>query len=209
MYAQTEFTAHCIANILQNMSQNRSNKRITLKDVKYAILLGSLIRYPGKTLYCFPNTSYHIYGHFAARFVHCIKGLGNGEASVLWRVMYTPQRNMTPEDSISFGTRGNHGDTMVPYTKKARSSVIYKDLKINKDEIKILVECYSLYIADNNYYFSDGRKCSDVSPREAFGFFVLRPTACAAGFSATQKPYFTSVVIFTPKPGLFNENPPN
>jgi hypothetical protein len=115
---------------------------------------------------------------------------------------------MTPEGNISFGTRIDHGDTMVPYTKKARSSTIYKDLKINKDEIKILVECYSLYIAEDNFRFSDGRKCSSVSPREAFGFLVLRPTASAAGYSARQKPYFTSIVIFTPKPGLFNETAP-
>jgi hypothetical protein len=61
------------------------------------------------------------------------------------------------------------------------------------------------YQNDTYYGFVDGRSCKDVSPREAFGFYIISPKGHGGTYDKT---YFNAVVIFTPKPGLFNETPP-
>jgi hypothetical protein len=51
-----------------------------------------------------------------------------------------------------------------------------------------------------SFKLTDNRTWSKISPREAFGFLILTPKAQGGEF------YFTSIVIFTPKPGLFDKN---
>ena len=48
---QTEFVAQQMVNILQNISQNRENKKITINDIKRAASLAFLSVYPGNTMY--------------------------------------------------------------------------------------------------------------------------------------------------------------
>ena len=50
-YLQTEFMAHQFVNIIQNISQKRENKAITLNDMKYASALAWLSLYPGTTMH--------------------------------------------------------------------------------------------------------------------------------------------------------------
>jgi hypothetical protein len=51
-----------MANILQNISQNRENKKITKDDVKYAVAAAYLSIYPGKTMYTISNNR-NPFGH--------------------------------------------------------------------------------------------------------------------------------------------------
>lgn len=50
-YSQTEFVAQQMANIIQNISQKRENKKITAEDLGYAVALAYQTIYPGTTMF--------------------------------------------------------------------------------------------------------------------------------------------------------------
>jgi hypothetical protein len=197
MKNKMEFVAHEMVGILQNVSQNRENKKITLTDIKHAMCAAYLSIYPGVTMYA--TSQYHMpLGHFVHGWIYYVTGLAEGNASVVWSAAFLID-NKDPACGIQ---NSQHGESIVKYKQNANPSEIYKDLRINEGEVKILVECSSMYPSKSgDRYFSDGRGCSNVSPREAFGFWALTPKS--------QSPngwgYFNTVVIFTPKPGLFSE----
>jgi hypothetical protein len=141
-------------------------------------------------------------------FIHCVKGNDNGTASLLWRMIFRAQDATSPQ-TVVCGTRGEHGNSIVQYLANAQPSSIYNDLKIKNGEIKILVECTMLYFENINYPFGDGRLSTTVSVGEAMGFWMLQPKASAGVSAAGGFSFFSSVVIFTPKPGLFSETPPS
>ncbi|MDR1982449.1 MAG: hypothetical protein LBQ08_01460 [Holosporaceae bacterium] len=200
--SKMEFAAHCAANILQNVSKNRTNKRITWNDMKYALIQGGMTFYPETSVFCIGGERTHIYGHCLSTFVHCVKGLEDGKASVLWQIMYSSQNNTTPAENFNTGVLEGHACSVVKYLQNVDPSSILEGLKINKDEIKILIEYGLLYVlSTSGYAFTDGRICLDVSPQKAFGFLILSPKVSAGDV------YFTRVVVFTPKPGLFDETP--
>jgi hypothetical protein len=196
-----------MVNMLQNISQKRENKKITKLDIRHACVGACLAIYPAKSMYS-PETDNHLYGHFPLGFIHCVKG-ENGKARVLWYLnFYVDAANPAAVAALS---SNNSSMSAVNCTSSALPPAsIYKDLKIKDGEIKILVQCSCFY---NNsatlWKFSDGRTCMDVSPREAFGFMVLpvKTSASNTGNSSVYV-YYNPVVIFTPKPGLFDETPP-
>jgi hypothetical protein len=79
------------------------------------------------------------------------------------------------------------------------ASIIHPNLKIKDGEIKVIIECAIFKYTGFDYI--DGRLSKNVSPREAFGFWMLSPKPIYVC-------YFNTVVIFTPKPGLFDDNGP-
>ncbi len=112
----------------------------------------------------------------------------DNKASVKWLKNYTNYDGTTPS---------TYGDlTISPYSSiKSGTDVtpsnIYPTLKINKGESKILV--------DINLYSEP----SSHDHKKVFGLYLVKPRTTFAGARL-----FDSVVIFTPKPGLFSEDPP-
>jgi hypothetical protein len=199
--SRMRFCAYCMASMLQEVSQNRENKKITLADLKNVAASAFLTIYPGKTAYP-TSTERYIYGHFLDCFVHCVKGV-NGKASVLWNKRICSYIGTGPSNvSVTNFTTVSHWSSLVKYQQNVAPSSIYKDLTVKNGETKIIVECLS-YI-DINYGFTDGRPPT-TSAREKFGFWIFNPE----GTSVTGRGYFNQVVIFTPKPGLFDETPPS
>jgi hypothetical protein len=87
----------------------------------------------------------------------------------------------------------------VKYATNVPPSEIHPNLKIKEGEVKILVECCHCYDTGNGL-FSDGRPCRDIPVSKAFGLWVMTVNPSSSG----GKAFFPSVVIFTPKPGLFD-----
>jgi hypothetical protein len=197
------FCAHEMANILQNASQNRDidHRKITVDDIKNAMAAAYMSIFPGKTMY---PISAHVLprgiGPFAA--LYCVKGLGGGRACVLWRrAIYTVDSCCNPS-KITVVDCCLTARTLVTASTNANASDICPGLKIENGEIKIIVECTIFYNhKDQIYKFTDGRWCKDVPPSKAFGFSILTP-------ADKNSCYFNSIVIFTPKPGLFSETAP-
>jgi hypothetical protein len=206
-----KFVAHKMVSILQNVSQNRdaSNRKITISDIKNAMAGAYLSFYPGKTMYA-TGVQRHLYAHFSHGHIACIKGVDGGKASVLWIVQFHTGGNkegyaIDPESVecgvVSESLPYQHAAGVTKYQGNALPSGIHKDLTIQKDEIKILVECI-LYFHENYNKYADGR--TPTSAREVFKFLCLVPKPNKPG----GRGYFNSVVIFTPNPGLFDETAP-
>jgi hypothetical protein len=185
--------------MLQNVSQNRTNKKITSNDFRISIISACLTIYPGKTMYCISQNPYvFFYGHSPFCFLHCVKGVANGKVSFLWRVMLSTQNDLLPTSMKHFGTRTAHGCSIVGYGSNMSPSSIYKDLKISDGETKILVEFGNIYFSETNAFaFTDGTRTENVPPRQAFGFLLMNPK------DNGEYAYFNDVIIFTPKLGLF------
>ncbi len=207
-YSQTEFVAQQMANILQNISQSRTDKRITANDLRYAASLAYLSAFPGKTEFRTKKLTSDL-GYCPLAFIFCVKGNVDSTASILWgrRVHMAYMTEFAP-NSVSI-ENNLLVRTNVKILSNASPSEIYPTLKINPGEIKIIIECALFYHQAKDYFFTDGRRTSNVSPSEAFGLnlFKLSPPIARDGY-ANQNVYFHSAVIFTPKPGLFDETPP-
>jgi hypothetical protein len=197
MREKMKFVGHEMAGIFQNISQNRENKRITSDDIKRAVAAAYLSVYPGKTMY---TTSYCTtpLGYASQGYLYCVKGLENEKASAVWCVRWHSANESSSPGAITLIWRDSR--SIVNMSSNVDPSEIYPDLRIRKGEIKILIEvAFHYYFApDSTYGFTDSRKCSKVAPKTAFGFFVLNPPG----------KYFNTVVIFTPKPGLFGDAAP-
>ena len=207
-HSQTEFVAQQMANILQNISQKRSNKAITANDIRYAASLAYLSVFPGKTRFL-SKTKTSDLGYNPLGYIYCIKGVSNSKASVLWaRRFHAADGDAFAPDTVVFDN--NVKRTNVKNLSEVSPSDIYPTLKINSGEIKIILECAIHYSQWNQYFFSDGRCNRDVSPSQAFGLKgILLSAPVTRDGSANKEIFFSSAVIFTPKPGLFSETAPS
>jgi hypothetical protein len=187
MYERMEFATHCAANMLQNSSKNRENKLITLNDIKNACASAYLTVYNGNTIYDANRTGG---GNipWAHCFVYCIKGMSGEKASILWLVTVW----ITGGIAQCSSNAADHPRSSVRFLKNASPAQIYKELKIKKDEVKILVELTNV--------------CKISTASDAFGFLMMNPKY--SSIYGDSGHYFTSVIIFTPNPGLFSETQP-
>jgi hypothetical protein len=123
-----------------------------------------------------------------------VKGVGENRAVMKWWTLNTwgavpPARGST---YIKSGHTYNtvtilNGDIGIEYD----ASYIHKDLKIKNGEVKMIFDVM---------LYTDG----NPKKPDFWGFYVFTPKR------GRTLGYFHSIVIFTPNPGLFDENtPPN
>jgi hypothetical protein len=209
MQAKMLFCAHEMVNILQNVSQNRANKKVTTDDIKYAMTSSFLTIFPGITQYSDKGTGNPAcafpLGYFPVIWIYCVIGNSDGTASVAWV-------NHACIDYYSAGGRGlqtpsSHNGSTVKYFKNKNPSSIYPTLRIGSGEIKIICECSLCYhyLSGGNWIFSNGNPVRQVLVRDAFGFYLLSPKS----ITARREDFFSTVIIFTPNPGLFDETLPS
>ncbi len=179
-YSQTEFVVQQIANMIQKISQKKSEKdstklKITQKDFWNISALAWQTIYPGKSMFSSARQ------HYPRSMGYYIKGLDNGKAVIKYYFYCTPST-----------TDGNYSDyagccchayskIRVSNDSEVNPSQIHPSLKINPGEEKILIHTYLLV------------------PDTTRLFWFLKPNK-QNGLAC-----FHSSVIFTPKPGLFTE----
>lgn len=197
MQNKTNFVAHEIVQMIQNVSQGRKDKKITKKDLEYMSRFASYTIYPGKTGRCLLYDC-SFYGHFQAMNLFYIKGESDGKASCLWIAYYIPHQPSSP--IYIYNGHTIPSVVLSGIANTIESSSIWPTLSINEGEVKMIVEVYN-YWFEPNASFLNGTKPS--SAKQVFGTYLLEPK-CYSGRSA----FFNSVAIFTPKRGLFDETPP-
>ena len=197
-YSQTEFVAQQMVNIIQNISQKRENKKITANDLKYATALASQTIYPGTTL--FWKNKGMPFLHFSHPIIYYVEGNKDGTATTYWRkAFYTDRKEAVSPATIQHSlVTTTHTSSVVTMGSKLQPSQIYPTLKIGPGEVKIILEVFLYFNASSK----DVNGKSGYTDREAFGCRLVSPKHKGAG-------YFHSVVIFTPKPGLFSETAPS
>jgi hypothetical protein len=192
--------------MLQNISKNRENKKITLNDIRQIRCAASLIAYPGMTAYAISgsdgNALRHL-GHFLSLYIYCVKGTGTNRGKCLWR-WDSIYQNTAPSNSGSTIEYSNNNYAVVRYyASETDTDNIFNGLTISEGEIKIIVEVSH---RTELCKYADGKSVSSVPISKRFGFLILTPRCPTPAKSGS---HFHSVVIFTPKPGLFSETTPS
>lgn len=204
MQEKMQFVATEISSMLQNVSQERMDKTVTLTDLKNVIGCAYLSFFPGDTQYSTAKNTLPL-GYGPSGHIYCVRGESDDKASVLWCkrwnsavVDYVPN-SLIIEDERDARSLINLGENVSP-------SDIYEDLEIYEGEIKIIVEAATC--CSESYKLSDGGTVVELGGRsKAYGFYVY-PFKGAFSDKAGESISLNSVVIFTPKPGLFSETPP-
>lgn len=215
-YSQTEFVAQQFANIIQNISQKRgasdpTKLKISIPDIKYAASLAFLSIYPGKTMYTIGTSgASHELSHAPRLNIFYVKGLAGGKAYCKWLLRFLGDNASTPITlSSKSNTAGEDARSVKVPADATTPSDIYPTLKIGDNDEKIIVEV-NLFNAShvmnaNNYVETDKQA---TLANKAFNCRLVTPKPLSKNANSTQGWYFDSVVIFTPKPGLFDPNNP-
>lgn len=182
--SQMKNSAYMAASMIQNISQDRNNKTISKKDLKIIGISSFLNHFNGLQQFI-PFQTY-----YGLTFLLYVKGLPDGKASVIWMWdSNTPTQPPTTSSSTSHTTVNTYSSSTLNVKKNVDPHEIHKDLIIKEGEVKIILQ------QTINYGFSDKK----------IGFYLLTPTG--SGYS--QKCYFHTTIIFSPRPGLFSETPPS
>lgn len=203
-YSLNEFVGQQIVNLLQNISQKRANKAITKTDMRHVAALAFLSIYPGTTM--FHNGKGHVLIHNPELLLHCVKGEDGGKARSLWIGFVNSESAGNTSPNTLYGDalvmQNYKGSLVTDKTSAVSPTTIYKDLKISSGEIKILVETATFYAT--SYKDANGNSTT-LNQAYNLRFSHGKLNAYANG------QYFvgSNVVIFTPKPGLFNETGPS
>ena len=194
----TEFVAYQTASMLQNVSQNRTDKTIKIKDIKNISSAAWLSVYPGTTM--FAKNNGHYFGHMPRIAIFCVKGLADGKASCIWRSYCSVTSEANNPDTILFGTElvdDSLNETRVK--TNVNPDQIHPRLKIDEGQIKIIIEPQ---ITHRGGKLPSGK---NISMKQALGFYLITPTVRKRdNVSSTAN----HVVIFSPRPGLFSETAP-
>lgn len=206
MARKLQFVANETAAIIQNIAKQRADNGETFyqKDLWNASSLAFLSVFPGNTMTgtMKPREVFPL-GYFAHTTLMYVVGTNNDEAQGKW-AMYTCGGGGNVD--ITAGENYiSSGCTIVFNSSSSPAKFFYPTLKINKGEAKLLVECLLFYrVGHNTSGFTDGRRCKDVSPRQAFKFLILDPKRM--GRDGTG--FFNAVSIFTPQGGFSASLPP-
>ena len=209
LYAQlkskTEFVAYSVVSMLQNVSQNRSSRRITLDDIRRIRCAASLIVYPAMLGFATSgrgSSAYRSVGHFLSLYIYCVVGTGNNKGKCVWR-WDSGYQNTTVANSDSGTTTGNNLYAVVRYQgSETDTNNIYKGLTIKNGEMKIIVE---ISLRTGLCKYTNGQSVSSVPISKRFGFYLITPKCPTPKGNGS---HFHSVVIFSPNPDLFTTSPP-
>jgi hypothetical protein len=189
--AKLDFCACCGVNMFQNVSAGRIDKKVKIQDLKYISCVLFHPYFIGVGHYTGASSNNSCFGHILLCYV---KGVGENRAVMKWQALNN--FGQVPPARQSIVVKSGHAYNYVTVLNgdigtEYNASSIYKDLKIKNGEVKMIL---------------DVMLWTDSKPKSAsfWGFYVFNPK------KDRTSGYFHSVVIFTPKPGLFDENtPPN
>jgi len=187
-YSQTEFVAQQMANIIQNISQKRTDKRITLTDLNHAAALAWLTVYAGDTL----KKGYSAGAPVNASpwiFIYYVKGTSGNKATNVWGIRISCRNHAPAWDKVQ--SSGNDSHSGLKWGTNVDPSYIHPSLKINEGEYKLIIE--------NSFNWNSAFAYDE---KKAFNLRLINPKG------NTRYILFPSVVIFTPKPGLFTKTAP-
>ncbi len=212
--SQMKNAAYIAASMIQNVSQNRGDKRIKKTDIgNISYTWGMSIWGVGRK-WCITN-SYYPLGFCCVTYTGYIKGTGTNKAKIMWTTYcYTTSSNPSVTAYTSSGSNASAGASFF-YGKTLNteydSTKINKDLKINSGEVKIIIELYMCFRPTYKFNSSTAswtaaNAKSEISKR--LGFYLLQSKESAA-HSTTDLGYFNTIIIFSPRPGLFSETPPS
>ncbi len=190
--AKMHNSTHFAANMIQNISQFKSDKRISSTDLSRIFCAAFINQYSGVQLYATGSNVYPLGYSFSAYvyYVECYDDSNKARVVWAWHNVDVSE----PEKYEYEILEGNHTDSIVTYSATTPSSIYRKgteELTMEKGDAKIIIEVALV---------PKGSSTGDDKSR--FGFLMM-PIKPSVGSS-----YFNTVVVITPNPGLFDETPP-
>ncbi|MDR2782037.1 MAG: hypothetical protein LBB21_06345 [Holosporaceae bacterium] len=186
--------------MLQNVSANRANKRITKSDIIRIACVAFLPHFGGGTLQYANGNIVKKYSSVMALF--CIQGTGNNKGKMTWSMYQSGISGVANGFGVFNSGKHNYWAEFakgLTFGAEYDLDVIHKGLKIEAGEIKIVVNV-AIYI-DTRFRFSSGVY---IKPTPSlWGFFIFNPKT---GSLDNMQEYFHCNVVFTPRPGLFEAN---
>jgi hypothetical protein len=184
--------------MLQNVSAKRDNKKVTNRDFA-RILCVSFLPYFGGGVNQYDNAfNSSMLAPTGVASLYCVRGTGTNRAKIVWQYV----SNATG-DPRTRGLDKNHMASWHCIVIKSigveyDSEKIYSKLKINTGEMKMIL---------NVNLCASWMKKATHKEREfpsTWGLFFLNPKA--ESFGSSTGGWFHKIVIFTPKPELFNDS---
>ena len=205
------FIGYQMISMMQNVSINRSDRLLTKADLNHIRLTAFLSYFPGTTgLSMTDDGKTYAKGMFGFFNMWYLKGIGNNKAQVKW-VRSVNWSRLNYDSTISVYANKEWSDLPQLHSAKESNaeidvSEIRQGLRIEKEEVKMILEI-SLFVGGPggaDFYYPDGTNVYDVFRRKRFGLFLADPPNPA---DATRT-IFNQVLIFSPRPGIFNDEGP-
>ncbi|MDR0555457.1 MAG: hypothetical protein LBG20_00370 [Holosporaceae bacterium] len=190
-----EFCAYCAVNMIQNVSHGAE---ITSRNIAHIWGAAFLPFFGGGVLQYQSETSSYVYplGLVCDCCLIYLKGRGNGKVTVLWSLWnywFQVPNLMSINSGIVRGPFPAVGSTV-------DATVVDKNLSIREGEYRAIV--FLSITNSSSVLLPNGTRATNIPSRQLFGFWIYNPTY------KYSNAYFYAYVIFTPKPGLFSETPP-
>ncbi|MDR2781189.1 MAG: hypothetical protein LBB21_01870 [Holosporaceae bacterium] len=197
---RVEFCGYEMVNMLQSVS----NGRPITKDQYIRTVYSAFLSYFGGGTLQYSNDGYadrRNYYCFPHPVLFFIKGLGGGKAKILWIIhpmWYKPPNNYD-KPTIRYEVSDiTHKTCFSLVQTNLNTSVdvasIWPTLHIADGEVKMILEV-ELFVSVSVVYHANFVK------KLCFLTFQLKPICPYS--------YFNTIIVFTPKPGLFSENAPS
>ncbi|MDR0677229.1 MAG: hypothetical protein LBF57_00945 [Holosporaceae bacterium] len=139
IHERMEFCAHCAVNMFQNISQNRADKKITLKDLDY-IVSSAMLPYFGGGTNQYAQSGYILpCGFEPEALIYCVLGIGENKAKILW-IAYSDWNWLPGAKKFTYLSSAPSNRSIIKGSLNTEMdcSSIYKDLTIKDGEMKIL-----------------------------------------------------------------------
>lgn len=193
IHNRIKFCTICAANMFQNISMHRSDKKIYQRDL-YKIRAGSAIPFFGTVTNMKFGSA--IYG-WACYFI-CLQGVGTNQAQIKWRIRQA--NNPLP---IAIDGFIDHPTKLTAfpqsYSTQINTQTIGSGFSINKGEFVIISEM-SLVPA----YPSP-----PTNVKKYYNFLVLSPRPLKSAANYANCCFFDNFTPFSPKPGLVTATAPS
>ena len=204
-YNQMQFVSQQMAQMLQTISQGRSNKQITQKDIALVVRAAYLSAYPGTSAFSKNGSGGPFVGPgFPHGQLLYITSDSNGKASIIWKAKFQAggSNDIRPTNPIAV-SKGNGPSNVQLDKSNVDPSELYSGLKMNPGESRLIAEAGIWFTSGGGYSVVGGGTWRDLTSRQAFGFFMGDPDV-----SKQSSWYFGRTTVFAPRAGLFTDNFP-
>jgi hypothetical protein len=193
--SKTKLCIHCAVNMLQNISQNSKDKRVTMQDIK-RISCAAFLPYFG------PGTKQYQGGGGTASIpyggvvrLRYLEGRSNGIPMVLWEAVCTANTVSKPSDASYSDAAGS-----IPYNRKTD---MYPGLSVHEGEARIILEIG---------FTGTLEEIGNYGSRRCWGLHALTPgykKLEMTHIGGSREIWFHRAIIFSPKPNLFDDSTPS
>lgn len=144
--SKTRFIAACAANMFQNISQKRADKRITKRDYAYISAVAPFARWNGSYFRSSMSASNPLFLHDQL-VLYYVKGVGNNKVNVVWAMRFSPATPLPPErvNKLIFFNGGAATDAWCTLQVKTNTPIaaseIDKDFHLEEGEVAMILDC--------------------------------------------------------------------